>query len=124
MAIPSFFVSSILFMFVHCADNVIHHRQVLLLTDVHAFMCGEHVLARLGFRTAGARAEKFACHPFGVFHVFDVLEAGFDDGVIQMCSNDVVHEAGNAISSTQTLIECSSHDEFLSVLQGCMRKIK
>lgn len=48
------------FMFAHGANNIIHHRQVFLLTDVHAFMCGEHVLAGVGFRAAGARAEEFA----------------------------------------------------------------
>jgi len=45
--------------------------------------------------------------------VLDVLEPYLDDGVVQMCGNDIVHESGNAVGTAQALVERSGHGGLL-----------
>ena len=98
-------------------NDVICDCQVLLFTDVHAFVRGEHVLARVGDGAACASAKKLACHLLEMVQILDVLEAGFHEGVGQVRGNNIIHEAGHAFSPAESFEKCRSHGKLLLMLR-------
>jgi hypothetical protein len=97
---------SIYGIFCHCLYDVIHNRQVFLLTDVHAFVRSEHIFACIWLRSTSACTKELKCHSFGMLNVFDIFEASFDDGISQVSSHDIIHDASDSISPAQALIKC------------------
>ena len=47
--------------------------------------------------------------------ILDVLEAGLDDGIVLMGRDNIVHESGDAVGTTQSLVEGRGHGGYLLV---------
>ena len=76
-------------------------------------LCAASMYAGVGGAAARAGAEKLACHQLEMVQVLDVLKAGLDEWVGQMCANHIIDKLCHSFSSAESLIKCRCHRKLL-----------